>query len=462
MKGAGKSPFAAALCAIEMVGPCRPSGADEDGQPVGMAHHASWVQATAVTREQTRNVMQVMPAILSQRAIDTFQIDLGKELIYAQGGRCRMAAVTTSPRAMEGGRPTFCVRDETQHWLANNDGHAMADVIARNAAKAPGGSARVLSITNAHAPGQDSIAERDYDTWREIESGLAPADMLYDSVEAVGVPDLTDTEQLTEGVAAARSDSIWLDIPRIVAESLDPRTTAATVRRFYLNQIVAEEDKPFDAGKFAALHKPGYRIERGAFVTLGFDGSLSRDHTALIETEVETGFQSLMGYWEPSPDPATGELWIPAEEVDELVDAAFEQRQVYRLYADPYKWGMYISKWAGKYGADRVISWPTTNYKKMAYALAQYRVAIETAALSHDGDPRLVASIANAVKHMLNIRDDDDELMWVIQKERPDSPLKIDAAVAAALSWQARQDAIALGVNNVTTSVYERGEALTL
>ncbi len=37
--------------------------------------------------------------------------------------------------------------------------------------------------------------------------------------------------------------------------------------------------------------------------------------------------------------------------------------------------------------------------------------------------------------------------MWVIHKDRPDSPQKIDAAVAAVLSWEARTDAIAAGAN---------------
>jgi hypothetical protein len=36
--------------------------------------------------------------------------------------------------------------------------------------------------------------------------------------------------------------------------------------------------------------------------------------------------------------------------------------------------------------------------------------------------------------------------MYVIQKETPSSPLKIDAAAAAALSWEARGDAIASGI----------------
>jgi hypothetical protein len=35
--------------------------------------------------------------------------------------------------------------------------------------------------------------------------------------------------------------------------------------------------------------------------------------------------------------------------------------------------------------------------------------------------------------------------MWTIGKDRPDSPRKIDAAMAAVLAWQARTDSLAAG-----------------
>ena len=44
--------------------------------------------------------------------------------------------------------------------------------------------------------------------------------------------------------------------------------------------------------------------------------------------------------------------------------------------------------------------------------------------------------------------------MWLIRKERSDSPKKIDAAIAAVLSWEARRDAIASGqVDGVEFSI---------
>ena len=161
MKGWGKDPLGAVLAAIELVGPCRFSGRwDANAEPIGQPHSAAWVQTAAVAKDQTRNTMTLFPALFSQRAIGEYGIDLGKEIVYARGGRCRIEAVTSSPRALEGGRATFVLKNETQHWL-NNEGHAMAEVIARNAAKSRDGSARVLAITNAHRLGEDSDAERE-------------------------------------------------------------------------------------------------------------------------------------------------------------------------------------------------------------------------------------------------------------------------------------------------------------
>lgn len=448
MKGAGKNPFASAICAIELIGPCRPTGeVDAKGYALGQEHYSSWVQTAAVSRDQTRNTMTLMSPMLSAEAQAEFQMHLGKEIIYAYHGRCRMEAVTSAPRSLEGGRATAIIMDETHHWLKSNDGHAMADVIARNAAKSRDGASRRLAITNAHAVGEDSVAERDYEMWRKASDLAEPSDVLYDSLEAPLDVDYDDDEAVKDAVSMARGDSEWLDTQRILAEIRDAGTTESEGRRFYLNQIWATDDKPFDADKFAALSVK-YTVPPGALITLGFDGSRRRDHTALIGTEVTTGHQWVVGYWEPSED-RDGEMWIPDAEVDETMRSAFKTYRVHRLYADPYYWGEYLSLWSGAFG-DAVVKYPINAHRKVALACLNYRNAIETAGFSHDGDTRFIASVRNSHKHMHEFRDDSGERMWSIQKERPDSPLKIDAAYAAMLSWAAREDAVAAGMTQLS------------
>jgi phage terminase large subunit-like protein len=89
----------------------------------------------------------------------------------------------------------------------------------------------------------------------------------------------------------------------------------------------------------------------------------------------------------------------------------------------------------------------------MAYAIRAYAAAILEREVKHNGDRLLAEHIGNAVRRPLNFADEDGKPLWVIQKERPDSPAKIDAAMAAVLAWEARNDAVAKGISG--QSVYE-------
>jgi DNA-binding CsgD family transcriptional regulator len=118
---------------------------------------------------------------------------------------------------------------------------------------------------------------------------------------------------------------------------------------------------------------------------------------------------------------------------------------VCRMYCDPPKWESWVAKWAGRYGEKRVVEWWTNRRKPMAYALSSFIGAIAAGKLSHDGDAQLDEHVANArqlVPPTWWTRRRGPSGFW---KERPDSPKKIDAAMAAVLSWEARNDAIAAG-----------------
>src|SRR5690606_2409716 len=160
---------------------------DPGGNPhrAGGPHPDAWVQIAAVSKDQTRNTMTLFPGLFTKDAIRRYRIDLGKEIIYARQGRARIEAVTSSPRASEGARATFVVRNETHHWLANNEGHEMDAVIDRNATKSSDGAARAISITNAYEPSEDSVAQRAREAWEAGEAGTSlVSGIMYDSLEA--------------------------------------------------------------------------------------------------------------------------------------------------------------------------------------------------------------------------------------------------------------------------------------
>jgi phage terminase large subunit-like protein len=73
----------------------------------------------------------------------------------------------------------------------------------------------------------------------------------------------------------------------------------------------------------------------------------------------------------------------------------------------------------------------------MVRALAAFEEAVVNGDLSHDGSYRLTEHVLNAR------RNPTPRAGLLIAKEYPDSPRKIDCAIAATLAWKARLDAVA-------------------
>src|SRR3989304_2625269 len=113
--------------------------------------------------------------------------------------------------------------------------------------------------------------------------------------------------------------------------------------------------------QFRRLVKPGHEVPPYADITLGFDGGKFHDGTALVGTEIATGYQWAVGVWE---EPYNIKGWeVPSDQVELAVAEAFRRWNVWRLYADPPYWESYVSKWAGQYGEKRAVEWGTTRPK---------------------------------------------------------------------------------------------------
>lgn len=380
LKGWGKDPVAAAIAAIEFVGPCRFAGwaardlhdrGIREGDPVAKSHPRAWVQIAAVSKEQTKNTMTLFAGLFSAACIAEHGIDLGKEVIYAYAGARRIESVTSSPRALEGNRPTLVIKNETHHWLANNEGHAMADAIERNATKAKGGAARTLSITNAYEPSEDSVAQQEREAWEAGESGLAAkTDTMYDSLEAA--PDAALRPKFIESIPeelrlavlkaylgrileGVRGDAVWLDIPSLVASILNPKNKASRSRRFWFNQVVTAEDAWADPAAIEAAIDPEVRalrmdigndsrsqLEVGWFpvsdqepIVMFFDGSKSDDATAVVGCRLSDGYVFTIGVWQKPPGKR-GEGWLaPRSVIDDRVREAFTRFKVIAFWGDP-------------------------------------------------------------------------------------------------------------------------------
>lgn len=458
LKGWGKDPVKATWTAFEFVGPCRYlEVADEGnewgvpaGQPLGQQHPAAWCQVAAVSQDQTRNTMTLFPSIFTPRALEEFRIDLGKEIIYADKGRARIEAVTSSPRSLEGGRPTFTSMGETHHWLQANQGHEMAAVIERNVTKSADGQARTLADTNAYEPGEDSVAERTREAFESVQAGRAvDTGLFYDSLEAPAEARLTEA-WIEPVLRAVRGDSVWLDLPRIKASIMDTRNPPSRSRRFWFNQIVAVENALLAVYEWDACPHEGLALQPRDQVVLFFDGSKSDDATGLVACRLSDGFVTTLGVWQRPPGWPEDRPWrVPREDVDGVVEQAFADYRPVGFFADPGSgrddadgerfWDGYIDAWGQRYGRRLKVKavpmgarrhpvlWDMSDQRHQELfteAVRRFHQDVLERQVPHDGSRALRTHVANARRRT-------NRWGFTIGKEHRESARKVDLAVCA-------------------------------
>ena len=442
----GKAPLAAAVICAECdpEGPVVFAGWDARGEPVGRPWATPWVQVSAVSEDQTDNVWRALLPMIELGPLAGVLVDTGETRINLPGGG-RIEPVTSSAQSRLGQRIVFAVQDQTESWTKRNGGRALADTQRRNLA---GMGGRWLETTNAWDPTEESVAQQ------TAESGEPGVNL--DDVEP-GPGSLANKRDRRKMLRKVYGDSWWVDLDRIELEALallerDP----AQAERFFLNRKRAAAGAAFDEARWDELARPELEAEPGALIVVGIDGARFVDALALVATEIETGFQWPLGIWE-RPASAGHGYEHPFDEVDGALADAFERYDVWRVYIDPQYIEPLVDVWRGRYGASRILEWRTNRPRPTAYAVRAYAEALAGGDVSHSGDATLGRHVKNARTRKVAVYDEEHRQLWTLGKERPDSSRRIDGAMAAVLSWEARGDAIAAGARPVARS----GELLT-
>lgn len=462
-KGWGKSPFLGALALAELCGPVRFGGWDKDGEPIAIPHPKPWIVIAGVSETQTQNTFDAIRAMCEESAlVDDYGLDVGMTRILTATGK--IVPITANSATQEGARPSFAIMDETHHWTASNGGHKLARVVRRNLAKSRDGAARVVETTNAHEPGADSTAEKSYLAWRAIAEGRSRAKgILYDTREAPADVDLADEAAVLAALRVAYGDATWVDLERILAEIYDPDTPPEEARRFYLNQIVAAADSWVAPSEWAKnkiddleplrFGDPRKRTDKGETVTLGFDGSLTDDSTALVAVRISDGAAFLLAIWE-KPEGPKGDGWeVPKDEVRDAVDHAFATLDVIAFFSDVAYWETDIDAWRDAY-SERLLVKATTRHA-IGWDMRGHQMdttrAVEalhraiTDGEAPFGPHEVIAGTAVGAKgdeilttHVLHARRRLNRWGVYFGKENRESPKKIDALASLTLARMAR------------------------
>jgi hypothetical protein len=454
-KGSGKSPFAAMLAVAELLGPVRFDRFDPNvlggvrGKPVTMP----WVQIVATSEAQTENTMRVVRAVTGRGSAvkERYALDVGKQMIFVPP-EGKLQVVTSSAATLEGAEATFVIADETEHWTPNNGGPELLHTVADNVTKS---GSRFIETCNAWRPGVESVAEKTYDAWLAQEEGrtLSAVDeklgkILYDARIARPDVKLEDPEELREQLEFVYGDCSWADIQSIMGRIYDPTSNPDDSRRKYLNQPVSRGDAWCTWQEWHSIKDTAKKVLPGEAIALGFDGSLTNDATALIGCRISDGHTFNIRTWEPRKDKKQGpSAGVSVEVVDAVLSNVFDTYDVKAFFGDVAYWESYIKvTWPEKFGklVDKA-AWARhgdLDPQPFAYDLrgnqrewiAQcelVRNEIAEEIFTHDDDPILSRHILNAVNH---------ETRWGLglRKRTPNSPDKIDAAVAMILARLAR------------------------
>jgi hypothetical protein len=455
-KGTAKTEKAAILAAGEAHrdAPVRCDGWRRQGSiwvPIGRGVADPYIPMFAYTEEQGEDLAYgVLRAILAESEI-AGDFDIGLDRILVLDGRGReagkIAALAGSPNARDGARTSWQHFDETHRMFSPRLRKAHTTAL-QNLFKRVDADAWTLETTTAGELGERSLAQDTREYAELIRAGkVTDSQLFYAARFAPDDMPLDTVDDVRAALAEATGPATWSgDMEPLLAHWFEPKCDRNYYRRVWLNQWVKGGAKAFDPKLWEQLVHPSMQeIADGELITLGFDGARRRDSTGLIATHVESGFQQVVGLWD-RPVDADDDWEVPAAQVDLAIEAAFARWNVWRLYADPPYWDEWVDAWEGRYPT-RVQRWWTNRPKPMAYALQTFALAQQDRVLSHNGDDRYAAHIANAVRDTIHVRTPEDEPLWVVKKERPDSPQKIDLVMAGCLSWEARGDAIAAGVN---------------
>ncbi len=468
-KGSAKSELGAWIVAVELhpEGPVRTIGWDKYGQPIGGPVSDPYIPMLAYTEEQSDELAYGALRDMLELSPVGKDFDIGMARIMRASGEGKAVALATAPEARDGARTTFQFFDETWHWTLPRLRRAHQTMLA-NIPKRFIADAWTLETTTAYSPGEGSVAEDTMEYARQVSEGTIKDPRLFFYHRQAGdwrpgaVPmDLSTPEALRAAIIEASGPvAEWSDIEGILMQWSDPTTDKSYLEQVWLNRIVRAADRAFDSERWRELARPDYVVPDGALITLGFDGARFHDATGLVGTEVSTGYQWVIGCWE---HPYGIENWeVPEHEVETAIADAMQRWDVWRMYADPPYWETHIAKWAGEFGEKKVLLWRTNRIVPAAYAVRGFATAIQAGDISHDGHPQLIAHVGNACRRKLTLRDTEGVAMYLIQKERSDSPHKIDLAMAAILSWEARRDALTANAEGAGVAYADGRELIVL
>lgn len=388
------------------------------GPPGGQIYSAASDRAQAkIVFGEARN--QVLNSPELSRVIKVYRDALE---LPSQGSVYR--ALSADAMRAHGLAPSLVVADELHAWpssASNTRGDELWEALTQGSADRP--ESLVVGISTAGG-NTDTLLGRLYEHGRRVSDGSVDDPQFgFWSWEAPDEADPTDPEtwrqanpNLAEGL---------LDLGDFEAAIASAGSAGfAGFQRYRLNQWVRLAGEDFISPHFWDEAKREQKINPGAQVVAGFDGSVSGDATGIVIQDVETGLLAVHAAWEP--DPQDPDWTVDRADVNAAIERLFDTYDVKMLWADPSFYEPDVLEWSKRWRR-RVERIPPTNHR-IAPLAQQFLADLVAKEIGHPNDPRLTRHVLNAVATEAGS----------FRKEKKASPRKVDLLACAVLANGAR------------------------
>jgi phage terminase large subunit-like protein len=321
----------------------------------------------------------------------------------------------------EGLSPTTVIFDE----LHAQPDRELFDVFSL-AMGARGKLSTLIAITTAGVRsdrnGKDSIAFSLYNYGKRLAMGEEKDDTFFMAWwESEGDHRLRETwDEANPGFGDLNAESDF--------ESALRRTPEAEFRIKRCNQWVSSVETWLPAGSWDECAGE-VTLTSDDEIVLGFDGSYNGDASVIVgavvpRVEGDPVKVFLVKAWEKDLEHDPDDWRVDIGEVEQTVMDFCQKHRVREIACDPFRWQRSMEV-LENHGLP-VVSFPQSP-QRMIKACAKFYDAVAEKKLVHDGDPLLSRHIGNTAVKLTPAGPH-------IKKENPNSPRKIDAAVAAILA----------------------------
>ena len=412
---------------VSLVGMPRKSGKSALGSMLGLyslilGPRGAEVYSVAAEKEQARIVFADAKRTVEASPELTSLTKLYRDAIELPAFNSVYRVLSAESVTKEGLSPTTVIFDE----LHAQPDRELFDVFSL-AMGARGKLATLIAITTAGVRsdrnGKDSIAFSLYNYGKRLASGeeVDPTFFMawWEAPEGADHRDPETWRMANPGFGDLNAESDF--------HSAIKRTPEAEFRIKRCNQWVSTVETWLPAGSWDECAGE-VNLTSDDEVVLGFDGSYNGDASVIVGAVVPKGDEPVKVFmvkaWEKDLEHDGPDWRVDIGEVEQTVMDFCQKHNVKEIACDPFRWQRSMEV-LESYGLP-VVAFPQSP-QRMIKACAGFFDAVAEKRLIHDGNPLLARHLSNTAVKLTPAGPH-------IKKENPNSPRKIDAAVAAILA----------------------------